>query len=249
MPDTNRLTTKEQWTRQRDDFEFKKHGQHPVKELIHQYIPANEKGTCLEIGSFPGPFLTVFGDLGYSLNGIDFNPANAHALPDWLKREGYKVNEFVSEDYFNYHTNSRYDVVGSFGFIEHFIDYEAVIASHAKLVEESGYLIVTTPNFRGSIQRWLHGTYDKYNLSLHNLESMQPARWKKQLEEAGFEVLFAGYLGGFQFWRGHESLQGLKKISLWVIWRIISRLNKLLWFESAACSAYCGIVAKRKTIS
>jgi 2-polyprenyl-3-methyl-5-hydroxy-6-metoxy-1,4-benzoquinol methylase len=246
LEQNKRLTTKEYWTNQGPDYHFEKHKGHPIESLIKKYIPFNPQGSCIEIGSFPGPFLTVLGDLGYTLNGIDFNPMNEKELPRWLKAGGYKVDEFVTTDFFSFDTANRYDAVTSFGFIEHFDNYEEVIAKHAALVQDGGYLVITTPNFRGAVQQWLHRTFDRQNLRLHNTESMQPGKWRSQLEAAGFEVLFSGHFGGFEFWRSPDPLSRVKKKLLWLIWRMIPRLNRLLWFESASLSAHCGIVAKRK---
>jgi len=247
MPQKQRLTTKEFWTQENPNFEFQRHNGHAIYDLIKKYIPANEHGSCLEIGSFPGPFLSFFGDLGYTLNGIDFHPKNEIDLPAWLKSEGYKVDEFRTIDFFEYTTIRKFDVVASFGFIEHFQNYKEVILQHADLVDDNGYLIITTPNFRGVLQKWLHKTYDKTNLSLHNLDSMQPQLWASLLAENGFDVKYKGFFGGFQFWRSIEEMSVFKKKSLWIIERVLQRLRKILWFQSPSFSCYGGVVAKRTT--
>jgi 2-polyprenyl-3-methyl-5-hydroxy-6-metoxy-1,4-benzoquinol methylase len=240
-----RLTTREFWTAENPQFRFKRHSSHAIYNLIREYIPENKEGNCVEIGSFPGPFLTVFGELGYTLNGIDFHPKNERELARWLKREGYKTGEFKTIDFYEFTTSNRFDVVSSFGFIEHFKNYKEIILKHIELVNETGYLVITTPNFRGWIQKWLHKTYDKTNLSFHNLESMQPEVWASLLTENGFEIKYKGYFGGFLFWKSAEPMSLLKRKSLWIIERVIQRLRKVLWFQSASFSGYCGIVAKR----
>lgn len=245
MRNDERLTTKEFWTYENPGFKFERHSGHAIYNLIRKYIPPNKNGSCIEIGSFPGPFLTVFGDLGYTLNGIDFHPKNEHDLPEWLKSQGYQIGEFKTIDFFEYSTPNKFDVVSSFGFIEHFENYKEVILKHARMVRDNGYLVITTPNFRGRFQKWLHKTYDKTNLSLHNLESMQPEIWASVLIENGFKIKYKGYFGGFLFWRSVEPMSGFKQKSLWVIERVIQRLRKVLWFQSGSFSGYCGIIAKK----
>ena len=115
----------------------------------------------IEIGSFPGPHLATFGDLGYQLNDVDFCVDNEKGLPDWLRKEGFKTGEFSVSDFFEFQPKRQYDVACSFGFIEHFINYEEVIAKHASLVNDKGYLVITTPNFRGLIQNQLNKHFDK----------------------------------------------------------------------------------------
>lgn len=241
----NKLTTKDFWVQSEEGVNFVRHTNHGIDELIKKYIPAVNEGNCLEIGSYPGPFLSTFGDLGYTLNGIDFHPDNIKGLPAWLNEQHYKIGQFYCTDFFDFKPAQKYEVVSSFGFIEHFVDFESVIATHAALVSKNGYLIITTPNFKGSIQYWLHNNFDKENLALHNTKSMNPEKWKTQLEAAGFEVMFAGYFGNFWFWHGPEILPVLKRKMLWVIDRLVPRVRKLLWFQSPAFSAYAGIVARK----
>lgn len=242
----NNLTTKEYWVADPGYYKFSRHENHEIDQFIKKYIPPNDQGSCIEIGSFPGPHLTTFGDLGYTLNGLDFHPLNEKKLPEWLISHGYKTGDFVSMDFFRFSPGKSFDVVASFGFIEHFQNYKEVILKHAGLVNEHGYLMITTPNFRGWIQQWLHNTFDKNNLALHNLDSMRPDAWATILQDAGFEIIYKGYFGGFSFWRDPEKMSTLKRKAIWVIERIITRLRKILWFQSGAFSAYCGIVAKKR---
>lgn len=243
----NKLTTKEFWVQPGIQYEFSRHKSHDIDTFIKKYIPKISNGTCIEIGSYPGPHLATFGDLGYTLNGIDFHPDNSLSLPIWLNKENYEVGIFQSVDFFEFETNQKYDVVASFGFIEHFINYKEVIEKHASFVaNDIGYLIITTPNFRGCLQYFLHKFFDKKNLALHNTESMNPRIWKNILEEAGFEIIYHGYFGNFWFWHGHENLPKWKKKLLWVIERAIPRIRRILWFQSSIFSAYAGIVARKK---
>lgn len=243
----NKLTTKEFWVHPvTDEYRFSRHESHGIDAFIKKYIPKNKNGNCIEIGSYPGPHLTTFGDLGYTLNGIDFHPDNRIGLPAWLKSQNYLTGEFLSIDFFEFEANKKYDAVASFGFIEHFINYKEVIAKHASIVNDGGYLIITTPNFRGWLQYRLHNIFDKKNLALHNTKSMNPRIWKTLLEESGFEIIFHGYFGNFWFWHGHEKLPEWKRKILWVIERAIPGIRKVLWFQSSAFSAYAGIVVRKK---
>lgn len=243
-----KLTTYEYWENSRSNVVYKRHDKgHEIDKFLLKYIPpAVTNASMIEIGSFPGPHLATFGDLGYQLNGVDFCLDNEKGLPDWLKKEGYTVGEFSVSDFFKFQPGRQYNVVCSFGFIEHFTNYEEVIAKHASLVNDKGYLVITTPNFRGFIQNQLHKHFDKNNLAIHNIDSMQPEKWAKQLTALGFDVIYKGHFGGFWFWRDNEKLSPLKTKLIWVIERSIHRIRKFLKFESPAYSAYCGIVSKRK---
>ena len=247
MKSNNKLTNKNFWVS--DNFQnyvFTNHeDSHGISMFIKKYIPPNVNGNCLEIGSFPGPFLSVFGKLGYTLNGVDFHPLNALAVPNWLQSLGYSIGDFVMADFFEYTTQKKYDVVASFGFIEHFVDYIDVINRHAALVDNNGFICITTPNFKGKVQFWLHSFFDANNLAKHNINSMQPKKWANILQSQGFEIIYQGYFGDFWFWHGNESLPIWKKNILWVVERTVPLIRKLLWFQSSSFSAYAGIIAKK----
>lgn len=251
-PETSfRLTTENDWLAGYEHQQFDDQSNHDIAALLKKYLPHGKGKQALEIGSYPGAFLPTIGRLGYKVNGIDFHPGNTTELPMWLAGKGCEVGSFVSEDFFTYTSNSkeRFDLVCSFGFIEHFRNFDAVIRLHAELVAPGGSLVITVPNFRGWMQYLPHRILDKENLAKHYLPSMSPAKWKKELEALGFTVQFSGYFGGYSFWYGKEQHRNfLQKKLLWITERVIARVKKLLRFfhlESAAWSAYGGIVAVR----
>ncbi|MFN5134083.1 MAG: class I SAM-dependent methyltransferase [Chitinophagaceae bacterium] len=246
--DNNRLSTKEFWIADRGaDFTFRRtENKHPYDYLIKKYIPPVKEGSALEIGSYPGNHLTTFGLLGYTLNGVDFNPDNTKGLPTWLQSEGFKIGQFTNDDFFEYQPDELFDVVSSFGFVEHFENFEEVILRHWELTKPGGYLVITAPNFYGWLQYWLHKTFDKENLAIHNVYSMRPEVWSSLLKKHGCEILYSGYFGGFAFWKGKPKLNLIKRAMIWVIERVIIRVSPLIRFESKAFSAHCGIVAHKK---
>ncbi len=224
----------------------------PLEHFLDTHLTAVNNASCLEIGSFPGSYLPVIGRKGYVLNGIDFNPRNKQELPQWLQSLGLQTGDFWSGDFFELGKNmqNRYDLVCSFGFIEHFENYREVIDAHVKLLKPSGKIVITTPNFRGWMQYWPHRLFDKENLAKHNVKSMNPTAWKKQLEALGFNVKFAGYFGKYYFWVDDSAKRsGFEKFMLKTVNRIIFNLNKLIkkaGIESKNYSAFCGIVAEKK---
>jgi len=53
----------------------------------------------------------------------------------------------------------KFDIVASFGFIEHFTNWVEILESHISLLNNNGYLIVEVPNFIGPFQHWLHAKF------------------------------------------------------------------------------------------
>ncbi len=247
-----RLTDEAYWNSGYVQTEFTDATGSSLEVLLTKYLEDGTSRSCLEIGSYPGSYMPAIGRKGYQLHGIDFNKRNANDLPQWLKGLGLTVGEFWSGDFFDFaknHTN-RYDLICSFGFIEHFENYLEVIEEHIKLLKPTGQIIITTPNFSGWMQYLPHKFFDAKNLTKHNLKSMNPGAWRKLLEAHGFTVTFSGYFGKYYFWVDEsEKRSKLQLFLLKNVNRLIFNLNKLIkksGKESKSYSAFCGIVAVRK---
>ena len=247
-----RLTDEKYWNDGYGEQEFGEAKEGPLINLLNCYLENVENRTCLEIGSFPGSYIPVIGRKGYQLNGIDFNKRNSDELPKWLSSLGFSVGEFCSGDFFDFIKTheSKYDLVCSFGFIEHFENYKEVIQSHIELVKPSGKIIITTPNFRGWMQYLPHKFFDHANLEKHNLKSMNPLEWRRILESNGFEVKFHGWFGKYSFWVDETQYRSkFQRCLLKNVNRFIFNFNKIIkktGMESKCYSAFCGIVAERK---
>jgi len=204
-----------------------------------------KEGTCIEIGVFPGGYINVFGKLGYQISGIDLTPRVVE-LNDIFHSRNYLTGEFQQQDFFEFKPDKKYDIVYSFGFIEHFIDYKSVIVKHFDLVTDDGILFIVVPNFRGKVQRFLHKILDNKNLKRHNLKSMNPKEWEDVFIENNFEIIKQGYIGKFEFWTGIKNKY--IKITVHRIFKFIIApvLRLFLPKSSPSFSPYCGIIAKKK---
>jgi SAM-dependent methyltransferase len=244
-----RLTDEKFWSDSYVETEFHDLAEHNVAVFVKRYLQEEKNKTAFELGSFPGAFLPTIGRYHYKLSGIDFNPRNSDELPMWLKSHGVDVGNFYSGDLFEFvhNNNHQFDLVCSFGLIEHFENFDELIGMHIRLLAPGGKLIITTPNFRGLMQYLPHKIFDSYNLSKHYLPSMSPKKWKKIIEDEGLTVMHAGYFGGYMFWVAHnQKRSAITRFFLRFTERFISQIRKILWFESSLFSAYCGIVAVKK---
>jgi 2-polyprenyl-3-methyl-5-hydroxy-6-metoxy-1,4-benzoquinol methylase len=240
------LTTKEYWDDSYVGADLSDQNDHSVAQFINKHLPAAQSKTAIELGSFPGSFLPTIGRKGYTLNGIDFNSRNETDVPAWLRSQKLSVGEFKSGDLFAFIAdgNRTYDLVCSFGLIEHFDNFEEVILKHGGILKPGGHLVITTPNFRGFLQYVPHRLFDAYNLSKHNVKSMNPTKWKRLLEEKGYTVTYSGYFGGYSFWVDRtQKRTAINKLLLRVTEKVIYQFKKLFRFESSSFSAFCGIVA------
>ena len=200
--DNNSLASKEHWETTYENIKYAEVSDNSeisvwLKEQIKDNF--NNHKTCFEIGIFPSSYSTIFGKMGYQINGIDRVSEVNKSMKEWLLHKGYNVGDLFCEDFFKFNTKNKYDIVCSFGFIEHFKNFEEVIKRHTLLVKDNGFIILENPNFRGLVQNFLKYFLDKKNLDIHYLPSMNFYRWEKVLTDAGFEIIAKDYLGKFSF--------------------------------------------------
>lgn len=215
-----------------------------IRKWIEKYIPSVSAKTCIEIGCFPGRYITVFGDLGYELNGIDLTPRVEQEFPNWLKANGYRTGVFKRVDFFNFEPENKFDLVSSFGFIEHFKNWEIVFKKHLEWVAEDGYVVIETPNFRGWFQRAIHLILDYKNYKRHYIPSMKPHKWAEMAQAEGFEIIFQGYIGHFEFWIDEQPKAYVRRKLFNRLLTYYERLKRMKPGKKAY-SPYCGIIAKR----
>jgi SAM-dependent methyltransferase len=215
-----------------------------VTKFLDKYT-TDKKTNVFEIGCFPGRYLAHLGKNGWTVNGMDLTPETENTLVKWMHSEKINTGFIKQGDVLQYiaTTDHKYDFVCSFGFIEHFENFKDIIQLHTRITGDNGLLIITTPNFRGWVQRFLHKKLDKENLNRHYLPSMQPDIWKSLLEENGFKVEFAGYFGGYDFWYDRQKRNFIQKVLTEIIRRTVPLFSWLP--NSKSYSSYCGIVAKK----
>lgn len=205
----NKLTNFDFWNQgySTNTFFVPEKKEYPLVKKLYDFFNREEfkDKNVFEIGVYPGRFIYHFGKLGFILNGIDQVPY-LDKMVDWLRNENLKMGVFFVNDIFLFSSEKKYDVVFSSGFIEHFKNYEDVINIHADFVRDGGYLYMTTPNFSGIIQKFLHNILDKENLKAHYLPSMDPDKWEEILKKKNFSIVQKGYIGGFDFWVANRNI-------------------------------------------
>jgi SAM-dependent methyltransferase len=195
---TNKLTSKEDW---QEDVQGSPDiflpETSPLFDWLNLEINNFEKGCVFEVGCYPGKFLYPFALNGFEVSGIDFIE-NTLLLEAEFKKNKFKTGKFYFEDFFKVDIPEKYDVVTSFGFIEHFLNFETVIQKQASLVKKGGYIIIEVPNFLGFFQLLPHFIFAYKNFRQHNLKAMRPNEWRDVLEPMGFQIIKTDYTGGYQ---------------------------------------------------
>lgn len=148
-----------------------------LQRLLRRHVVAGMR--YLEIGCAPGRLLAwVALRLGARVAGLDYSPAGIEAAGRILASLGI-VADLRCEDVFasTFGPNS-FDVVASFGLIEHFDDPRPVVEKHVELLRAGGTALIAIPHYGGIYGR-LQRYFNPENLAIHNLTIMRPERLLK----------------------------------------------------------------------
>ncbi len=158
--------------------------------LLRKYLP--QGGTFLEIGSAPGTFLANFAKhFQYRVSGIDYS--SVPIIKETLEHYGIADYDLYEADFTEFETDKKFDVVASFGFVEHFVEYDAIIAKQASFVDDNGYLVVELPNIR-YFNYLLFRMFNPELLKIHNYQIMDDRELKKSVEALqDFTLLHCDY--------------------------------------------------------
>lgn len=203
--DNRDLTEKEYWDARQEDVAARSSSDcakdsewaDRVAPLIRFDAPGPRR--MLEFGCNPGhSSLALLHHLDLEAHGVDFNKHDQRFRASILKNHK-RLGRVHTADVRQFHTEERFDLVFSCGFVEHFHDFEYIAGLHAQPVAPGGYALVVVPNFRG-LQWVYHSLFDGPDLAQHNLASMDVARLSEALEAQGLSIQASGYAGPLRFW-------------------------------------------------
>ena len=203
----DRLSSKQHWDDRwaregphRLDFDPGRVAFRDIHDLLRRCLPHAPGLRFLEVGSYPGSYLWYFHQhFGYEVAGLEYVEWCCEHSRSLLTEAGIDA-DVIHGDLFSYTPpdGRQWDVVGSFGFIEHFDDTAAVIERHLSLLAPGGHLVLVIPNHRGINGRILARVAPAKS-EIHNRMSYEDM--VQGLEEVGgAEILGGGYLGRLGFW-------------------------------------------------
>lgn len=155
----------------------------------------------IEVGGYPGLYSAYFkAHHGYEVSLVDFIESH-EVVAEVERRHGFKAGSIhcLHGDFMTMELESRFDVVFSAGFLEHFVNYEEVFARHVRCLAPGGTLFISVPNFRG-ISGWLQKFFDPENYRVHHLGAMDPQALRRIAEGAGLTRIDVRYHGIPHLW-------------------------------------------------
>ncbi|MEI7612330.1 MAG: class I SAM-dependent methyltransferase [Betaproteobacteria bacterium] len=208
------------------------------------------KGTVFEVGCAPGKWLAYMAkEFSLTTSGIEYSEAGMRATLENFRILRLPSGSILTGDFFNIKPNLQYDVVMSFGFIEHFENAEDVVEQHLSWLKPGGLLILGVPNFRG-VYYYIQKILDNEILEKHNLKIMNLDFFRGLSRKYNLQTRFLGYIGSFEpslpiaKHKYGNPLQFLVKSLLWIAIRI-RRLKLLDHLNNHLFSSYILVVYKK----
>lgn len=210
----------------------------------------------VEVGCARSQALPVLAKrLGVSVAGIDYSPNGCEQTRVMMQREGVSGDVFC-HDIFAVPDSLKgsFDVVISFGLIEHFSNTNEIVSALAGLLKPGGVIFTNIPNMRGTtgfVQMVLNrGIYD-----IH--VPLTPSEVRIAHEAAGLDVMECDYFLSNNYgvvnlgdpnrrspgwWARKIVLAILARVSM-AVWLVESKLGRLP--ASLAFSPYVNCIALR----
>jgi SAM-dependent methyltransferase len=236
---TDRTFWKSFWESKRDLIFYLK-PDYIFSDILAGLIKENHVKTAVELGGFPGyyaVYLKKYQQLDTTL--FDYY-VHEELVKELLTKNGLHDGDIkiIEADLFNYTTPQLYDMVLSFGLIEHFSDTKAIIETHLQFLKPGGVLFITLPNFKG-VNGWVQRKFDLDNYNKHYIDCMDPAYLAETCKALGLKNVESYYHGRFSTWlENRDQKPGIVKAFIKGLWFAGKVATKLAPVESKLLSPY-----------
>jgi len=214
-------------------------------DILAKLIEEKNIKNAIELGGFPGYYATYLKKYQHLDTTLFDYFIHEGLIDQLLEKNGLKHGDvnIIEADLFAYKPERLYDMVLSFGLIEHFNDTKAIIGTHLQFLKPGGILFITLPNFK-SVNGWIQRKFDKENYDKHNISSMNPKLLVEYCRQLGLREVESYYHGKFTVWLEKNAGQGkMVKALVKTIWIAGKLLTKLVPVESKALSPYIVVKA------
>jgi 2-polyprenyl-3-methyl-5-hydroxy-6-metoxy-1,4-benzoquinol methylase len=121
-------------------------------DVMAESLPARPGTSVVEMGCANSDWLPYYwSDYGYSIYGIDYLEAGCRLAERKLEAAGCSEHRIFCGDFRDLHekTGRQFDIVVSFGVIEHFEEPGELIATFRRYLRDGGLMITVCPNTAG----------------------------------------------------------------------------------------------------
>jgi 2-polyprenyl-3-methyl-5-hydroxy-6-metoxy-1,4-benzoquinol methylase len=203
--DKNKLSPKEYWDMVLKNAHLprcnrrKTYNYRVTMDFIDRSIRDGYYKTFMEVGCGSSGWLPYFAKK-YDLlvSGLDYSEIGCRLAEENLKMQNIQYDEIICKDIFetNCTSGKKYDIVFSYGVIEHFENTEEVIRILKSMVNPNGILITLVPNLNG-LGKWIRKIFTRKIYDMHKIFTKQSLLTYCCGDEC--LNLKTGYAGNFTF--------------------------------------------------
>jgi 2-polyprenyl-3-methyl-5-hydroxy-6-metoxy-1,4-benzoquinol methylase len=218
-----------------DSARIRDHVERSLFEYLSEHLAKhglnNQGKRLIEAGCARSAVLPLFATrLGFQVAGIDYSPNGCEQTRLMLQREGVTADVHCLDVFSTPRSLvEQFDVIVSFGLIEHFTDTAAIVRALARLVRPGGLIFTNVPNMCGVVG-WTQRVLDKNVYRVHvPLTARQVGEAHR---DAGLDVATCEYFLSTNF--GVVNLNSITKFSAeWWIKKLplalLVRLSMVVW--------------------
>ena len=202
---------------------------HKIFEKYFSGIDCKDK-LLIEIGCGNSAYLPYFRKyFGFKITGIDYSQLACEQTKIILEREKTE-GEIIYGDAFNppQELIGKFDVLCSFGVVEHFDKTAETMKEFAKFLKPGGLMITLIPNLAG-VSGYLQKKFFKRVYDIHVV--MDKNYLDAQIKNAGLELVYSEYCQGLSInvvlldTQGRAKFYWAKKIFI----RLLRYVTKVVW--------------------
>ena len=123
-----------------------------INSFISKYIKSGEYKTLIEVGSGNSAWLPFLAEeYNLEVSGLDYSEIGCKICEENLRLLGIKFNKIICEDVFKWDSDEKFDIIISFGVIEHFENPKEILKIIHNHLNGNGLIITVVPNLTGFI--------------------------------------------------------------------------------------------------
>jgi hypothetical protein len=201
--------------------------------ILKKHLKNYHRLNIIEIGSAPGERLIKFNKkfelvpFGVEYSEVGFKKNRENFLKHKLNPKNIILADFFSKEFQDKFSN-YFDVVFSWGFIEHFSNVKKVIDYHLKILKKKGMLIIVIPNIQG-LNFALGSFFLKEAIAKHNLTIMDKKIFRDLFNKEKLEILYCDYFGVFNIHLFYTNKKGLRAYILKIMKNYIRPILNFLF--------------------
>ncbi len=144
-------------------------------DFVNAFLRDHQYNSFFEVGCGSSGWLPYFAKTyGLKVSGVDYSPVGCRLAEENLRILGISYGEIICKDIFDEDCTGgkKYDVIFSYGVVEHFDKPEEVIQIFSSFLNPGGLMITLIPNLNGSMG-WLSRIFIPDIFKMHRVISRE----------------------------------------------------------------------------